>query len=61
MEFTKPRYPVTEARDLLGLGHSKFYTRVKEGKLRLQKDGKRSFVTAAEIARYIEACDQQSA
>lgn len=61
MEFTKPRYPVTEARNLLGLGHSKFYERVKEGKLRLQKDGKRSFVTAAELTRYIDSCDQQAA
>lgn len=61
MEFTKPRYPVTEARGLLGLGHTIFYARVKEGKLRLQKDGKRSFVTAAELARYIESCDQQTA
>jgi len=61
MEFTKLRYPVHEARNLLGLGHSKFYERVKEGKLRLQKDGKRSFVTATELARYIDSCEQKTA
>lgn len=61
MDFQKPRYPVAEARALLGIGHVKFYKRVKEGRLKLQKDGRSSYVTAEEIARYVAECDQQVA
>lgn len=53
MIHTKPRYRIDEAFKLLGLARSEGYKRVKEGKLRAQKDGRRSYITADEIDRYV--------
>lgn len=53
MIHTKPRYRPKEAADLLGLSRTEFYRRLREGKLRSQKDGRRSYVTADEIDRYV--------
>lgn len=53
MIHTKPRYRIDEAFKLLGLARSEGYRRVKEGRLRSQKDGRRSYVTADEIDRYV--------
>jgi len=53
MIHTKPRYAVTEAASLLGVSRPHLYKRVKDGKIRLSKDGSRSFVDAAEIDRYV--------
>ena len=48
-------YPVPEARHLLGgLGNSAFYEIVKKGELRLTKIGRRSFVAADEIRRFVD-------
>ena len=50
----RPRamYPIPEAREQLGgISHTKFYELVGEGKVRLIKLGRRSFVSAEEIRR----------
>ena len=48
-------YPVPEARELLGdISHTKFYDLVRLGKIRLTKIGRRSFVTHAELERFVE-------
>lgn len=45
-------YPVTEARQLLGgMSHGLFYDQVNKNRIRLTKIGRRSFVSAEEIAR----------
>lgn len=47
-------YTVPEARDVLGnLSHSKFYGLVRTGALALTKIGRRSYVTAQEIDRFV--------
>jgi excisionase family DNA binding protein len=57
MIHRKPRYPLEEAFALLGTPRSTGYVAVKEGHLRIQKDGRRSFVTAEELDRYVrEEC-----
>ena len=61
MELNKLRYPPREAQELLSLGSTKFWARVKEGALRLQHDGGRRFVTRDELQRYLAACDESSA
>jgi hypothetical protein len=55
MIHTKPRYQVDEAFALIGLPRSSGYARVKQGVLRVQKDGRRSYVTAEEIDRYVRS------
>lgn len=46
---------VDEARSLLGLGRSTFYSEVLAGRLRTVKVGRRRLVPAAAIAEYIAA------
>lgn len=47
-------YPLPEARQLLGgIGHTCLYALVKNGQLRLTKVGRRSFVSADEIQRFV--------
>ena len=43
-------YSIPEARQLLGgIGHSLFYSMVKDGRVRLTKIGARSFVSDADL------------
>jgi excisionase family DNA binding protein len=48
------RYSLTEVGKLLGLSRSTLYTRIAEGKLAIQKDGRRTFILATELQRYLE-------
>ena len=48
-------YPIPEARRLLGgISHTGFNELVKQNKLKLSKIGRRSFVSNAEINRFLE-------
>ena len=60
MRHNKPRYRLTEAFELLGLPRSSGYERIRSGALRLQKDGRRSYISAAEIDRYVRSRDASS-
>jgi hypothetical protein len=33
------------------------YNRIQAGSLKRQKDGSRTYITRAELERYVEACD----
>ncbi len=45
-------HPVPEARELLGgISHTYFYELVREGRIKLTKLGRRSFVTDRELER----------
>lgn len=57
MRHNKPRYILPEAFFLLGLPRSSGYERIKTGALRIHKDGRRSYISAAEIDRYVRARD----
>lgn len=61
MNHTKPRYALSEAFQLLGIARSVGYVRIREGALHIQKDGRRSFVTAAELDRYVAGQQQTEA
>lgn len=51
---TRDLYPVGEAQAKLGdISHTTFYELVKSGRIRTVKLGRRTFVTAEEIARFI--------
>lgn len=53
----KPRYSISEVLSLLGVSAPTLYRRMREGKLRVVKDGRRSFVMRQEFERYLAACD----
>ncbi len=54
MQHLKPRYPLEEAFELLGLSRAVGYLRIKEGSLKTKVDGRRTFITADEVDRYAE-------
>ena len=47
------RYSLKEAASLLGFSERTLQRRAKTGRLHIIKDGKMSFVTGAEILRYV--------
>ena len=49
LHFPKPRYSIAEACELLGIKRTRLYQHVKSGRLRLIKDGARSFVLHDEL------------
>jgi len=50
------RFEILEAARILSLSRATLYQRIRAGQLAIHKDGRRSYVTAAEPQRYIEAC-----
>lgn len=48
-------YPIREAFTLAGLRLTRGYQEVAAGRLRIIRNGRRSFVRASEIKRYIDA------
>jgi hypothetical protein len=53
----KPRNTITEFCEISGLARATVYKRIASGLLRVTKDGARTFVTGAEIERYLAACE----
>lgn len=47
------RYPLTDVAKILHLSRATLYERIKAGKLAIHKDGRRSFVSASELRRYV--------
>lgn len=54
------RFSVPEVLEVLKISRPTLYARVKAGLLRVTKDGGRTFVTGAELARYLAACEASS-
>lgn len=53
-------YPIREAFTLAGLRLTRGYQEVAAGRLRIVRNGRRSFVRASEIQRYIDALPTSS-
>jgi excisionase family DNA binding protein len=47
------RFDIGEAAHILRLSRATLYERIRVGLIRTQKDGRRSFITAAELQRYV--------
>lgn len=47
------RFDMMEAARILRISRATLYERIKAGELRTQKDGRRSYVTATELQRYV--------
>lgn len=55
------RFEIPEAAKILRCSRGHIYNRIKKGAIKAQKDGARRYISAAELQRYVAACDQQSA
>jgi hypothetical protein len=53
-------YPIREAFALAGLRNTRGYEEVAAGRLKVVRNGRRSFVRASEIQRYIDALSAAS-
>jgi hypothetical protein len=51
--LAKPVYSVPETLELLHIGRTDFYKRVKRGEIKITKRGKASLVFAIDIAAYL--------
>jgi hypothetical protein len=50
-------YPILEAFTLVGLRQTKGYAEIAAGRLKVIRNGRRTFVRASEIERYISALE----
>lgn len=50
------RFEVYEAAQILRMSRAQLYNRIHEGTLKPQKDGARTYITRAELVRYVENC-----
>ena len=51
----QPRFDITEASRILRMSRASLYERVRLGQIKTQKDGRRSYITAVELQRYVES------
>lgn len=49
------RFEIVEAARILRMSRASLYERIRDGQLKAQKDGRRRYVTAVELQRYITA------
>lgn len=50
------RVSLAQAQEILGLSKTTFYKRVAEGKIRIHKDGARSFMRVIDLQSYVDTC-----
>jgi DNA-binding NtrC family response regulator len=48
------RFEITEAVRILRISRATLYERIRIGSIVTQKDGRRTFITAAELHRYVD-------
>jgi excisionase family DNA binding protein len=48
------RLEIPEAAQALRISRALLYKRIRSGEIAAQRDGRRTFVTAAELRRYVE-------
>ena len=51
------RFTISEAALILRMSPAKLYIRIAEGCIKAQKDGARTYITRAELERYVESCN----
>ena len=47
------RFDLVEATAILRMSRATLYERIRQGAITSQKDGRRSYITAAELERYV--------
>lgn len=56
-ELPQLRFEIIEAARILRMSRATLYERIRAGEIRAQKDGRRRYITAAELHRYVLAKD----
>lgn len=56
-ELPQLRFEIIEAARILRMSRATLYERIKAGEIKAQKDGRRRYITAAELQRYVLAKD----
>ena len=51
------RFEMSEAARILRISRAHLYNRLHDGSIRAQKDGARTYITHAELERYVESCN----
>ena len=51
------RFEVLEAARILRMSRATLYIRINRGSIKIQKDGARTYITLAELERYVASCD----
>src|SRR5258707_809343 len=51
------RFEIPEAALVLRMSRAALYIRISSGAIRAQKDGSRTYITRAELERYVASCD----
>jgi excisionase family DNA binding protein len=51
------RFDVAEAAHILKFSRATLYNRISDGAIRTQKDGRRTYITRAELERYVASRD----
>jgi excisionase family DNA binding protein len=49
------RFEISEVAHILRLSRATLYERIRDGQIKTQKDGRRSYITDAELERYVAA------
>jgi len=50
------RFEIAEAARILRMSRAQLYNRIQQGSINPHKDGARTYVTRAELERYVNAC-----
>lgn len=54
------RFDIVEATTILRISRASLYERINAGLIVPQKDGRRTFISARELQRYISECPTQA-
>jgi hypothetical protein len=54
------RFEIFEAARILRMSRAQLYNRIQQGSISPQKDGARTYVTRAELERYVNACESHA-
>lgn len=52
-QLPQVRFDIVEAARILRISRASLYQRIRSGEVKIQKDGRRSYITAVEIQRYV--------
>jgi excisionase family DNA binding protein len=56
-ELPQLRFEIIEAARVLRMSRATLYERIRAGEIKAQKDGRRRYITAVELQRYVLAKD----
>jgi excisionase family DNA binding protein len=56
-ELPQLRFEIIEAARILRMSRATLYERIRAGEIKAQKDGRRRYITAVELQRYVLAKD----